>query len=612
MKKIVCLLLALCALFPFMVLPTFAEENQKDILWELSGLKIGNEVFDEKNYPLKTTDSDLHILTVAERNFYNSVYSPNYAFDLYFYNPGALTVQDSLLNRINVAFSSQSEDFNFYSVKLVSHSEDWRFVKFTVWESSATPGRLLKNFYNSQKYSGRIYNIVNIQVVIDEKLKNFDVAKTYVFSGSESDGTLTCREDELKTIDCELHSSVWRSEYNLSDEYTFNQIASVYFTLPKTLIEEYGELYALRSQFDKYRSSPIIVTNLAEINQNTDLVYALEHGTATSSALYYGMMDTSTGFISSTTYKWAWGIEEKDDFFYKVCVQNKCNAIGYYFYNPSLSFTKVPDSPRLYSAVSSKEFQKYIQDHSGGSLTEVNPLLYEGGKEVITIDHTIKDKYFVEASKYEKANWFLRFFGGKYYVKTETGAKSIPVLQVYDPSELLNGISADSLEKMYINGNDLVEFTAVCSEAKLKNEVVVCYRFDQSDYEVHQVDSRPKIEQDSQHAIWMAQQTFYYNVSLISATFHKEGEYRTVPFNSNAINVVGGVDVTAPRPKFDWGKLWEMLKRILLIILVVVLIVLLFPVLMPLLSVLWNLLMRVITFPIKLFQKILEKRKKNE
>ena len=611
-KKVICFALSciiLLSLFSFFV---SAETTDSDkLLQELSTLKIGEDAFSKEKYPKDNTQTSLLLLTAAERNFRTNANSPEYAFELYFYNPAGIVVTNSSVNRLSMAFDMDSDEYQFYYMDLVSKTDDNLFLKFRLRGS-------VTDLYKKQPSTDcRFYNLVSVQVVVGGILQTYDISKAYVYSGYDFNNTLSCREDDLETIKTTLHSSVWRSQYNIKDDpYTFEQIATAYFTIPRSFLTKYGELYSLKSTYDEYRSSPVIVTNSADFNGRTELVNALQSGGSAPSdfGMYYGYSKSAVpGVGSSSIYEWLFGSVSTAS---KIVVK-QVNSIYYYFYAPDLSFIGSGDSKRLYSAVSSAEFAKYISEHSGGSKVTVNENLYESAT-IGKVLNTTKDDLYKQLTKtYREGNFWQKLFG-KHYISTSEGSVQIPQIQVVENPADYTYATATQMEALYLNVNDTTEFLDVCKEAVKNDCVVVCYHFAESDYQVHELTVSPKLsDKDDDHSTWMAQQTFYYNFSLISATFHRDGAYHTVPVSSNSINVIGGIDVTEPEDnmfslpddfKDFLEKLFEILKVIGIVLAAVLVVFVVVQFVVPLLSPIVKTIGAVVSAPFKAVRKRKERR----
>lgn len=624
MKKFLCFLLALCAVLPFSILCVFAETSSgEDLLKELATLKIDGQEFSLDDYPKDNTDTNLYLITAAERNFRSASDSPGYSFELYFYNPAGIEITDSTVNGLSASFDMDDENYLFYQLMLISKTEDNLFLKFRVAkhiDKTSYSDFLLKH---KDPTESRVYNLVQVRLVVRGVLRKYDIAKAYVFAGYDFNNTLTCRADDLEVIKTTLHSSVWRSQYNIGDPYTFEQIATAYFTIPREYITKYGELFSLKATFDEYRSTPIIVTNSADFNSRTNVVSALQSGGAAPDGfrMYYGylrsfIMGTSAVGVS---YDWLYGVDPDASSYALYSVNEQCNSIFYYFYSPQLSFVGSGDDKKLYSAVSSADFAKYVSAHSGGSKVTVNPNLYESSKSYQSLE-TSKDEVYEKLTQtYREGNWFQRLIGKK-YIETSSGSVKIEKIQVIDnPSDYVYA-TASQMEALYLNYNDVDEFQDVCQEAVDNDCIVVCYHFAESDYEVHELGVSPKLgDKDEDHSVWMAQQTFYYNFSVLSATFHRDGESHTVPVSSTSINVIGGVDATKPAspllpefPDFDdfKEKALQILKIVGFVLIAVAVIWLLVKFVVPLLSPIISAIVTVVTAPFKAISK--RRKQKND
>lgn len=629
-KKILCFCLSLLSLL-LCLTPLAAAEgsgiDSRTILNELNTLSIGEEDFSEEDYPENRMDHNFYLITAAEREFQSYDSSPDFALDLYIYNPSCYILKNSKNNAVTIGVGVDDSElqYRFYGLKILTYSADWRFVKVTIADT-VYPAKKQDLWSTQRSGFGRLYSIGTIRFSVGGVLKTSNVGKLYVFSGIGEN--LTCREDELETIKTRLYSSTWRGS-NTSDAYHYNQIDTVYFAISNRFFEKYGELYKLRATFDKYHSTPMIITNSESLNNRTEVINAMLAGETKSGDNVLGydyvyMSPTGRAFIG-----WAWGNKHSPVILPNMdgvtSFDGPEQSVGYYFYKPYYIASINDSVPVLRPVVSSSELQQYIRNRSDGSSTEVNESLYDSFQQAVEVDYGIRDQYLVSTAQYEMRNWFARLFLDD-YKQISTGSENINKIELVNQPSLWTNSSDSAISAMlHIGEQDANEFRSVCAEYGDGYKIVVLH-FDQSNYFCRYLDYiYPALEESANDGIgaWVVQQTFYYNVQVISATFHNQGEERTIPVTSNVVNVVGGADVSGTVtdpitqlgneikdklgkfPNLDDAK--KALKTLLWILLALLLLILLIPVL-RLIPAIW----RIVSAPAKWANKLYKKQKNRE
>ena len=221
----------------------------------------------------KLTDSNIYLVHFIESGFdeINGVNSSGFGLFVYLYNPsGKLPSYELSKIQFATAWSKGSNgdlngsDYKTYELSFVNANADHTLLKYKVFR----PDEKLV-FYNESNGTRR-YDISGIELannVFD--IKDYTVGYTYIFEGfakglsAESlvKSTLSCKREDLLTIKVDAHQvSYLTGNSSLGTGYS-NQVNSVYFSIPKEIEKEYGNLQVIKYEYYHYYTSPIIVTD---------------------------------------------------------------------------------------------------------------------------------------------------------------------------------------------------------------------------------------------------------------------------------------------------------------------------------------------------------------
>lgn len=83
-------------------------------------------------------------------------------------------------------------------------------------------------------------------------------------SGENATSTLTCKYDELETIELEIKHANYRDLNSFNAENITDSLDFVYFNVPETYFTDYGRLQKIEAEWYEYKTKPIFVTSDAE------------------------------------------------------------------------------------------------------------------------------------------------------------------------------------------------------------------------------------------------------------------------------------------------------------------------------------------------------------
>ena len=625
MRKILCVILAaLMMASSLCIMVGAASENSPSVLEELNTLKINGVPFSEANYPLVPEQSGLQMITAAERGFSSLTSSPDFAFYLYLYNPSGMELADSTMNSVQMGLSKECEsaEYFYFGLKMLSKTDDNRFVKYKIVTSMYNPADRL---YKRQNSAGtRIYNIVSFRLLENGQLVSYPVKRTFSFSGYEDSGSLSCSSFELETLDVKLETTNWISpnagEFVDSADgtsleplrkiYNHYELNTAYFTLPRKYVDKtvYDAVESIRAAFSRMRTTPILIAKDGVLSDET--INAIEKATYVN---HRDEEDVSVENLVSTLLKVGLLVQAPAtnivDWIYtdSTLAYNAMttfglnmsgtlrNRLSYVFEVEDLPVTaedfKTGDMCKM--AVSAEELEAYFYERYNDPNFN-NAYLYTD-YEYQEIDYTDKVydmKTYKSLLDTNIEQWVLKLgtgMGEDSYLYSDFNLDCSMFEVIEDPSVYANYEVMDKAtvaNRLYIGVNDVESFSATCKNAAANDEVVVLLRFGFSDYScipVYKYNDLGVSWGWTEPIGYSIEKWIYKDVNVLSLTFSKDGKSVTVPVASNTVDSFGDMGVFEPPVGLGggivsgivegWDKVLSALKIALIVIAVVAVVV---------------------------------------
>ena len=366
----------------------------------------GNE-FDLSNYPIDK-DGELQFFSFVEYGYsYYANYEKNYALYLYLYNPQQLNFQtylDSNVVRMGVSYAtkddnivvSEYEDFNIVCVSRTTGDYANLFYKFKVLDPNK---KILTMAQAYEKENGcRRYDIAGVYLKKDKSDVTLDknIGRTYKCSGymatygndASNPSTFVCNVEKLETLDLKVYQTSYLTGVSSAGAYHHNNVSSVYFAIPKKVLNQYGSLWEIYAQWYECKTAPILVTSNSNLyNGMKDLThYSLSENKnkprfddSVPYYFYYGM-DSNEGLgqvHSRTTYDWAYNLYSYEEDYPSssthVTVSNSALNLPYVFYSPSYTVNgafNVINKQTVAGDVTSSQIRDYIQNYKSSNYVD--------------------------------------------------------------------------------------------------------------------------------------------------------------------------------------------------------------------------------------------------
>lgn len=251
------------------------EFDKTNVLDDLKNTTIDGVAFDIKAYPFDEK-CDASVLLFAEYcySFYSNKQDA-YSLYVYVYNPQGL-VFDTHSNRNTMQFSvGDTSEYVKYPLQYLNKSEETNyeglFYKFKVYLTGEQKTTILEKLNSAERF----YHISGIELLEEGAINphDWEVNAEYRYSGyangygpasgGESDTlSYTKKEGETAVITSEyIGQTYYRPDGNNgTNNYTYDTLQSVYFSVPNELTEKYGMLSEVRAEWLKTMTSWGLVT----------------------------------------------------------------------------------------------------------------------------------------------------------------------------------------------------------------------------------------------------------------------------------------------------------------------------------------------------------------
>ncbi len=589
-----------------------------------------SEDFNILEYPFDSTGliKRPSIVNFVEYSYsYKESKQGNYGLFVYFYNPQGLTIDtDNKNNKIQLAVnydaSGNPSDYEKFDLQFCSMSTEsdyyGLFYKFRIIDHESADGKTILQRVNSNE---RRYDISGIELVTEGNTNatDYTVGGTYKFTGyvkgcgpdENAESTLTCDVKELETVSLDVRETSYRmdSVSHLGEGHQ-NDLHSVYFAVPNSLLERYGALQKIKAEWFEYRTGPIIVT------EDKGMYDYLKNYTGTMfnpggwNNLQYKMYsDYTSGLICQLAFGLWWNaINEMEvdrenglsiafgfpiEFFPYIFYTGGVDAADYvltgeelknyiYNYDDSAVMGYLPTkngqiSADLFAPVTAEPVTPLNGwDKDMGRTYGYNCFEFDAGDtfDMLTYDdtHSGWDKFW---------DYFL------FPPKTDGTIRNIEPIYKVKENDVL-GSNAVIAGNLLMNVNDVDDFKAYYQNAVSNEKTVFLFRFAQTDYVSGEIAYTDNGKERLGKA-YAASETVFMDFDIIHLTFNRDGVYKVIPAVSNPIDIVG--DITAP---LDMDE-----PNLLLIILGILLIIILLVIFAPLLPYLFQGIWWLICLPFK-------------
>ncbi len=571
--------------------PAFAAEEKEylfdktDVIEDLEATTINGKNIEFKDYPAKEgADSEFMFLT--EFGYSYSVEDmDNYALYIYVYNPSCSTLSGTG-NKVTMAtaFDSNGDgsawskfDLVMCSVSIGEYAD--RFYKFRVIDSDLA---------NRVKSIGRKYDISEIELYTQgaSSAVAYKIARSYTFTGyaaglgedATAESTLSCTSSVFDTIELSLKQTTYRTGMSSKGDGYYNQVNTVWFTVPAKYWLRFDYLYAITSEWYEYKTKPMLVTNSTSLYDAMYSIREVNNTKYTSDypTLYYNWVSDNVPLVQTkTTVDWSYNwngiylVQPGTNMVISSSSNKNCWSIPFVFKSdaPDLSFfQKIFKSTLNSGNIGSSEVEQYIQQFpkTAGTLNckngSIASFLFEDtvddgctrgyNKKTISLD----DKFDLNSYLSNHSWWDAFFTYG--FKQPDLGDDYSNVSPIQELSLSDAALSDDTFSKTFLIGTEEVsELKKDIATAALTGDKVVLFRFAVRDYLSHEVlaTTGPVTLGENEDA-YVAQETVFFDFDILSLTFKKDGEKYEIPAVASPIDIIGGIDPPAEETVFNTVK----------------------------------------------------------
>lgn len=642
---LIILLTVLCLLFPggqstYAYADNSSTFDNVNVLDDLRSSTSDGKAFDLKKYPFNDKGS------VAIVNFVEYCYSfksnmrGNYGLYVYVYNPQGLTFDTTVKqNKIQMAVAYDNNGtptrYEKFELKYCNKSEESNyknlFYKFKVIDRKIND----KTFVDRVNSNERRYDVSGIELTTkgNPNATEYGVGGTYKFTGyakgygpdTTAESNLTCVVENLETLELNVHHTYYRTNVSSLGKNHYNEVNTVYFSVPERIFTTYGFLQKIRAEWWEYKTKRAMVTSDRDfynlVKQCTGY-YVGEHSDDVPFCLYtdfFPVISAQWGSPSIYQYGWTYNVNLETVYTIINTVQSISSSdsiseiMPYAFYSPAAdvdSIFKFLYSKPIAGDVNSTEVANWIYNYQNNlghgyidcNGREISKDLFEDtvdegrtkGYNDKTID--LSDTFNLMSYDSNHSWWDKLWDYGFSWPTTSGDYQNVEPIYTLQASDLTGTNSAIST-RLLVNEDDVNDLRTYYTAETLKGNRVILFRFATTDYYCAPAYRTGMPGTINNTDTYVAQETVFFDFDIIELTFNKDGVYHVIPVVSSPTDIINGF--TAPPVKFQW---WKILVAILLLIL---LLILLWPLLPHILRAIWY----VITLPFKLIGKAIERHR---
>ncbi len=615
--------------------------EETNVLNNLKGSTIGGKPFDLKDYPHSETGKPQIISLVEFCYSYYADRQSDYGLYIYVYNPQDIAIDTNTdRNKIQLTYGNKPS-YGKYTLQFLNYSKEvgyeGRFYKFCIELTDPDKTAIL----NELSPDERVYKVSGIELSVKSKVTEHLCAQKYTYKGyalgygselAESD-TLSCKVDGFdKYLSLDVRSTYWRPKGTHSDGYTRDTLHSVYFSVPNSIINEYGEMTAVHATWLNAYTAPMLITGNRDIynaiepllgkyvhggtreeqNPNTGLQYAViatkaaeglrDDVDAAPYGGYYGL-NPYFGYDSGQTNYMA-SYDHLITYLHYLFYADGGNADTYTLPAEKLIGDKTKGITGWFESYTQKHGGKLINDRFSADLFE------KTDNDFTDINIQSTDEYSLTDKTVSDTVW-NRLFGSTVEHETSYTLSAIQKVTVAD----INETTDKSLfcDKFFISEGDYTEFTEYVRAASAKKETTYLFRYYQSEYVSNEATEYKRVSEwfliGGDYGVYeyvdtnafFAQMWVQLDFDIIDLTFTKDNVITVIPVVMSPMDIAADAEhpvSTQPEPGLKW---WQILLAILLGILVIILLLKFAP---GVLTVIVKILIFVITLPFKLLGAI--------
>lgn len=628
--KAFCLLFALLMLFMSFPISSSAigVENPMHETYVCDDLK--NLGFDLSKYPKDTSADWIKVIDFVEYGYDKDGNQAYYGLYLYIYNPSGREILAGN-NNVQMSFTDvagREVPFNKYGVIRMSASMEpgSEFTLYKLYIASSYSigmrinGSLTRKYtisglelqFDGSPYAKPVDNLIGASWTYTNYQKNF---------GTDLDNQLHCDREIEECVKVKMEAASWYSKTSdLGEDYRY-EVSSVYFNIPNTFIEAYGNpkdatsgLRTVKGEYYKYVTDGLVVPDEEWYGYFEENIGVELQKESTYHDNFSDVIDTAGFYIwDNKPIKDGYVFRYEYSLSYNVFVGNGtlCSYVSSDVNNHicNLAVSTGDDTMYLSQEDFLATYNKWGRNHYGdtGGLSMKNADKFTGlGKQPLNISTTDGNlgeaiNTYASSKKDGIGKWLHKLFNKELYDDEDKVYDIAPIVQIEGSDIGKNMTSATIADNLYVMVEDVEGIRNFYDEYS-KNNKIFLMRLEVNPYYATEVTLNTSKMEGAANESNIAkgiyfEKAVFEDIDIFTFTFEdKSGEYKTVPVSCDPIDNVGAVipgnnaglpnqndpDATSRDDSMDWWlKFWEWFKdqeigyKILIIIVIIIVIMLL-------------------------------------
>lgn len=561
---------------------------------------------DLAQYPANA-NGEISLIRFMEYGYRNNT-SADFGLYVYIYNPAQIEFSTREgANTINMAIAykqAKPAEYANLTLKLCSYSTgaySRLLYKFRVIgddvEEIYENAKLFEETQGKRRYdvagvqfwekgASSAAQSANIATADLGEVKDYAVERTFFYtgyakgcgSGAEEISTLSCSYSELTTVELDIQHTNYRFENPMDsgsgsvwgeyDGHRFEEVNSVYFSVPDSLIKQYGKITKIKAEWYEYKTVPIFVTK--DENAYNDLLNWInvdvgEYDEGNPWRVFwheFRLYSTPQIYTYASLYNQRKGTENVDNlrrYMFAETAEN-INSMEWLFYRKNPSTLRDYDVTR---AEVEEWAKNYSASHEEQDKLDARKTFWAEGLFANSIDadrlkhledssstrgyvvQEIAADETVDLIEYKEQSWWEKFTGAKQESDTTTYSP-IKMLKSTD----LSGTDKTVCDRLLVNVNDYrkadgmnndVSFYDYCQNAFDNDETPVLFHFANTDYYASSARFDKRGNDDiSDYDGYVCQQTCFLDFDVIHLTFEKDGVETVLACVADPIDIFNG------------------------------------------------------------------------
>ena len=417
----------------------------------------------------------------------------------------------------------------------------------------------------------REYNISGIEILEDGALNAVDytVAKKFTFKGfapgfstdGGSSGNLTYSSAEIEVLELEVFPTQYRPQgYNEKNIYTQDSLHSVYFAVPNSVINEYGNMTKVHATWLNAVLKPSLVVGDRSVYADLEPYLGVNIGTRNENIkhIYFGAFDVFGESNANMQYYcgYAYNFDRSQFGTKNLYYGSQITTLNLMVpaFDKDLNTYVVPSRSVIDAMIN-------VSDDIGGKLIngKYSELLFESIDDHFTEVEISADETFDLTSTVIDLDFWKALFGMNLEVTTNfDGIKAIHAITAKD----LEGTADEISKRLYIGKQDVSHIKSLYEDLAF-DYTIYLFRYQVSDYV-----SQPATHMVYDKFLWKEvfergwadgyffKETVNLDFDIIDVTFTKNFKDTVIPVVSSPIDIVPSPtpppDIIVPVPDSNW------------------------------------------------------------